>query len=736
MKSSNSNIFESLQKPRIEPLASRMRPQNLQQYIGQEHILSQGRLLRRAILSDQLSSLIFYGPPGTGKTTLAQVIAQHTKSYFMVLNAVLSGLAQIRESIEEAKRRYALSSQKSILFIDEVHRFNKSQQDALLPHVENGTIILIGATTENPYFEVNKALVSRSRVFELKSLTTQDLEKVFDSVLNDKERGYGSINLSFSETAKQHLVQTCNGDARSLLNAIELAVEPELKTNEKEIRIQLSDAEESIQKRAVLYDKDGDAHYDIISAFIKSIRGSDPDAALYWMAKMLQGGEDPKFIFRRMIISASEDIGLAQPDCLNTVMNCAKAYDYVGLPEGRYHLAHACLHLCNAPKSNSLMGFFDAIATVNDQNENNDSVPNHLKDKSRDGKHLGHGKGYQYPHAYQDHWVAQQYLPNGLANKVFYQPSQQGDEKRVYQQIQARREITWAVLLEKQHQEISLSRNDPSFHHEWEQQSLDNFEQQMLWCRNLLIELSQIKRDDLILDFHAGSGLLTLEASRHVKEGGVHAITWTEKESDTLEKTTANLNKFDSPQIYQCSKGQLPQEDEFKSTVFNKVFFRHVWDQGVSIEESLKELQPQIKSDGLLISYDYIFSEEQTLSQTLMPLIKQDDETQLLDQLKKFEISYSSLEVNTSKIKKDSLLKIPHDWKLLDTQVHALEIKKVFSKKLIQKWFSKSSLFGRHLHKNYETQNIELIQNLCLKYLIETTINWKKTVLIHCLQRI
>jgi len=735
MKSSNSNIFESLQKPRIEPLASRMRPKNLQQYIGQEHILSQGRLLRRAILSDQLSSLIFYGPPGTGKTTLAQVIAQHTKSYFMILNAVLSGLAQIRESIEEAKRRYALSSQKSILFIDEVHRFNKTQQDALLPHVENGTIILIGATTENPYFEVNKALVSRSRVFELKSLTTQDLEKVFESVLSDKERGYGLANLSFSESAKQHLIQTCNGDARSLLNAIELAVEPELKMNEKEIKIQLSDAEESIQKRAVLYDKDGDAHYDIISAFIKSIRGSDPDAALYWMAKMLQGGEDPKFIFRRMIISASEDIGLAQPDCLDTVMNCAKAYDYVGLPEGRYHLAHACLHLCNAPKSNSLMGFFDAIATVNVQNENDDSVPNHLKDKSRDGKHLGHGKGYQYPHAYQDHWVAQQYLPSGLANKVFYQPSQQGDEKRVYQQIQARREITWAVLLEKQHQDIGVSRNDSSYQHEWEQQSLDNFEQQMLWCRSTLLELCQIKRDDLLLDFHAGSGLLTLEACRQVKEGGVHAITWSEKETDTLEKTSANLNEFESPQIYQCSKGQLPLDDSFKNISFNKVFLRHVWDQGISIEDSLQLLEPQLQSKGLIISYDYIFSEEQTLSQTLERLLKTEDEIKLLEKLKEFESSYYALDSHASKIKRDSLQGLPRQWVLLDTQVHILEIKKLFSVKLIQKWFSKSSLFGKHLHEKHHNHEIELIKNLCLKYLTETSITWKKTVLIHCLKK-
>lgn len=444
-----------------EPLAARMRPRNLDEYIGQDHIVGKGRLLRRAIAADQLSSVIFYGPPGSGKTTLARVIANHTKSNFITLNAVLTGVADIRESIKNAEEYFNLYSRRTILFVDEVHRWNKSQQDALLPWVENGTIILIGATTENPFFEVNKALVSRSRVFQLMPLTFDDLMKAAHMALEDKERGYGRWKVEFEEGALEHLVETASGDARSLLNALELAVEttPEKWNPEAEnpvpeygstIYVSKEAAEESIQKKVVLYDRDGDYHYDIISAFIKSLRGRDPDAACYWLARMVSAGEDPHFIFRRMLISACEDTGLADPNAISVVESCARAFDRVGLPEGRYFLAHAALYLSTAPKSNSSMAFFDALSSVEKENV---EVPNHLKDSSRDAEGFGHGSGYLYPHAYRDHWVAQQYLPDTLMGRVFYTPSTQGYEGQIRGDVLSRRELQIAAILEKQNKD-------------------------------------------------------------------------------------------------------------------------------------------------------------------------------------------------------------------------------------------------------------------------------------------
>lgn len=440
-----------------EPLAARMRPHTLDEYIGQDHIVGRGRLLRRAIAADQLTSVIFYGPPGSGKTTLARVIANHTKSNFITLNAVLTGVADIRTSIKQAEDYFNLYSRRTILFVDEVHRWNKAQQDALLPWVENGTIILIGATTENPFFEVNKALVSRSRVFQLKPLTKEDLKKAADMALKNVERGYGHWNVQFEDGALEHLIDTANGDARSLLNALELAVET---TPEKwnptgnppepafgsTIFISKEAAEESIQKKVVLYDRDGDYHYDIISAFIKSLRGRDPDAAMYWLARMVRAGEDPHFIFRRMLISACEDTGLADPMAISVVTSCEDAFDRVGLPEGRYHLAHAALYLATCPKSNSSMAFFDALSAVEKEDA---EVPNHLKDSSRDAEGFGHGSGYLYPHAYRDHWVAQQYLPTELMGRVFYTPSNQGYENTIRNDVLSRRELQIAAILEK-----------------------------------------------------------------------------------------------------------------------------------------------------------------------------------------------------------------------------------------------------------------------------------------------
>ena len=453
----SDDLFSTAKRLR-EPLAARMRPRNLDEYIGQDHIVGKGRLLRRAIAADQLTSVIFYGPPGSGKTTLARVIANHTKSNFITLNAVLTGVAEIRNSIKQAEDYYNLYSRRTILFVDEVHRWNKSQQDALLPWVENGTIILIGATTENPFFEVNKALVSRSRVFQLKPLIKEDLEKAANQALKDTERGYGKWNIEFEKGALEHLVDTANGDARSLLNALELAVEttpekwdpyanPPVPAPGSTIYISKEAAEESIQKKVVLYDRDGDYHYDIISAFIKSLRGRDPDAACYWLARMVRAGEDPHFIFRRMLISACEDTGLADPTAISVVESCAQAFDRVGMPEGRYFLAHAALYLSTAPKSNSSMAFFDALASVDKEDAD---VPNHLKDSSRDAEGFGHGAGYLYPHAYRDHWVAQQYLPDTLMGRVFYTPTTQGYEKQIRNDVLSRRELQIAAILEKQ----------------------------------------------------------------------------------------------------------------------------------------------------------------------------------------------------------------------------------------------------------------------------------------------
>ena len=449
-------LFEQVRNE-TEPLAARMRPRNLDEYIGQDHIVGKGRLLRRAIAADQLTSVIFYGPPGSGKTTLARVIANHTRSNFLTLNAVLTGVADIRKSIEQAEDHYKLYGKRTILFVDEVHRWNKSQQDALLPWVENGTIILIGATTENPFFEVNKALVSRSRVFQLKPLTNDDLFKAATMAITDSERGYGHWDVEFEEGALEHLIDTANGDARSLLNALELAIEttpeqwkphaqPPVPAYGSKIFISKEAAEESIQKKVVLYDRDGDYHYDIISAFIKSLRGRDPDAACYWLARMVAAGEDPHFIFRRMLISACEDTGLADPNAITVVNSCAQAFDRVGMPEGRYFLAHAALYLSTAPKSNSSMAFFDALSAVEKEDA---EVPNHLRDGNRDAEGFGHGAGYLYPHAYRDHWVAQQYLPDTLMGRVFYTPSTQGYEATIREGVLSRREIQIAQILEK-----------------------------------------------------------------------------------------------------------------------------------------------------------------------------------------------------------------------------------------------------------------------------------------------
>ncbi len=416
------------------PLAARLRPRTLDEFVGQDEIVGPGRLLRRAIAADRLfSAILLWGPPGTGKTTLAQIIANTTQSYFTSLNAVLAGIADLRAVVADAKERRKLHGQKTTLFVDEVHRWNKAQQDALLPHVEDGTILLIGATTENPYFEVIGALVSRSRVFQLKALTETDLLRILEAALADPERGYGSRRVAVDDDAAAHIINIAGGDARNLLNALELAVETTPPSADGVIHVTLTVAQESIQRRAVLYDKDGDAHYDTISAFIKSVRGSDPDAALYWLAKMLYAGESPRFILRRLVILAGEDIGLADPLGLLVASAAVQSFEFVGMPEGIYPIVEATLYLATAPKSNSAGAYFKAYQKV--EAEGKVDVPSHLQDANRDAKGLGHGAGYVYPHELPGHHAPQQYLPTALLGTYFYAPSPEGYEAAVKERL-------------------------------------------------------------------------------------------------------------------------------------------------------------------------------------------------------------------------------------------------------------------------------------------------------------
>lgn len=412
------------------PLAERMRPETLDEVLGQQAIIGPGRLLRRAIMADRLSSLIFYGPPGTGKTTLARVIAKTTQMTFEQLNAVTAGVADIRRVVKEAEERLGLYGKRTILFVDEIHRFNKSQQDALLPYVENGTLVLIGATTENPFFEVNPPLVSRSRIFRLEALTDDDLKSVLERALRDEQRGLGRYKATIAPEAMEHLVRVANGDARSALNALELAVLSTEAGENGERFVSLEIAAESIQKRALLYDKNGDQHYDTISAFIKSLRGSDPDATLYWLARMIAAGEDPVFISRRLVIAASEDVGNADPQALVIAMAAAQAVQFIGLPEGRIPLAQAATYIACAPKGNAAyIGIDKALADV--EKERNTAVPKHLRDAHYKGaERLGHGKDYKYPHAYPGHHVKQQYLPDNLVGKRYYEPGSEGFERQ------------------------------------------------------------------------------------------------------------------------------------------------------------------------------------------------------------------------------------------------------------------------------------------------------------------
>jgi putative ATPase len=418
---------------RSQPLAARMRPRHLDEYAGQSHILGPGQLLRRAIEADRIQSLIFYGPPGTGKTSLAQIIARQTKSKFERLSGVESNVADMRRVLSAAANRLENTGQSTILFIDEIHRFNKSQQDVLLPDVESGVIKLIGATTHNPFFFVNSPLVSRSQIFELRPLTEEDLFSLLQRALADAERGLGYLKISANEKALRHLTTISDGDARKALNSLEIAALTTPPDADGVIRITLEVAEQSIQKKAVVYDGDGDAHYDTISAFIKSMRGSDPDAALYWLAKMIHAGEDPRFIARRIVICAAEDVGLADPMALVLANACLSASEFVGWPEARIPLAEATLYIATANKSNSAYLAIDA-ALADVRSGRTIAVPEHLRDAHYQGaERLSHGQGYAYAHDGKNHFVPQDYLG---VDKIYYEPTEQGVEKKIKERVE------------------------------------------------------------------------------------------------------------------------------------------------------------------------------------------------------------------------------------------------------------------------------------------------------------
>ena len=493
---------------------------------------------------------------------------------------MLSGVGELREAIEKARRHYELYSLRTILFVDEVHRWNKSQQDALLPWVENGTVVLIGATTENPFFEVNRALVSRSRVFLLRNLADADLATIAAMTIADKERGYGHYSVSFEEGALAHLVHTADGDARSLLNALELAIETSVEAWPPEpgapIEVSLDTAEESIQKRVVLYDKDGDYHYDAISAFIKSLRGSDPDAALYWLARMVYAGEDPSFIFRRMFISAAEDVGLADPGAVQVVSSCAQAFDRIGMPEGQYHLSLAALYLATCPKSNSTMGYFDALKAVEEEGA---EVPDHLKDANRDSVGFGHGEGYKYPHAYKDHWVAQQYLPESLKRSVFYFPGSMGFEGTRKSDVLERREAQLSLLADDLGEGSGLKKGGLSV---WSKEG----ERRSTWisraegaaslrlriARNRLFDILACGRSESILVLDPRKGFYALEASRRAPEGTIAALLESEEARTQFERLTADLPELSRPRAALPSIPPLGwAEREFGFSRFDRV---------------------------------------------------------------------------------------------------------------------------------------------------------------------
>lgn len=733
------NLFDQHRQQVAEtesPLAARMRPRSLEEFIGQNHMIGPGRLLRRAIQADQLSSIIFYGPPGTGKTTLARIIANTTRAHFIAINAVLSGVKEIRAAIETALELRTKHSQRTILFVDEVHRFNKSQQDALLPWVENGTVILIGATTENPYFEVNKALVSRSRIFQLKQLNEKDLHCIVEQTLTDPERGYGKLAVQVEPDALAHLVNVANGDARSLLNALELAVETQAPDAAGVIHVTLAVAEESIQQRAVLYDKEGDAHFDTISAFIKSLRGSDPDAALYWLARMVYAGEDPRFIFRRMLILASEDVGLADPNAVVVINACAEAFDRVGMPEGRYHLAQATLYLAIAPKSNSVMGFFDALAAV--EREREAEVPTHLKDANRDKKGFGHGAGYLYPHAYRDHWVAQQYLPASLQGQVFYQPSLEGFEGEINTQVARRREAQMEALVEGvgvAPAEVLTKGPTERAYDRWLQRMLGIVGEQLAAVRDRIFTLAQPQRHHLVLDLNAGSGLLTKEALRRVPEGGVYACTHTPADSKALQEQAAALPELMRPIVLHATLTELPAilATQAPDVRFDRILGRNALVREPDKVATIHRLTKLLRHAGVLVLAETVPRHTQRLYHLLDPMkLDADLYERLVAAEEAIYASESDPMVNWDA---DELrLMIESVGLVVEVTTERNSTQMQITPALLERWFAPTaavterSTYAGHLARFLKEAEVRAVQNLFTRSLLHQTVTWSTTI--------
>ncbi len=429
------DLFEP--DPHSAPLAARMRPRSLDEFVGQEHLVGPGRILRRLVESGEVTSLVLYGPPGTGKTTLARLLALSARAHFEVLNAVASGAADIRRVAQEAKDRLRFHGQRTVVFVDEIHRFNRAQQDLLLPHLEDGTLVLVGATTENPFFALNSTLVSRVRILRLEPLSPEEVRQIVTRAVHDPHRGLGGLRLQVEEAATDHLVRACGGDARVALNALEVAATTTAPGPDGVRRVDVRAVEEALQRPVLRYDREGDQHYDAISAFIKSLRGSDPDAAVYWLVRMLEAGEDPRFVARRMVIHAAEDVGLADPTALLVATAAAHAVEFVGMPEAQIPLAEAALYIACAPKSNAVVRALGR-AREDVRSHPPEPVPPHLRDSSFSGARiLGHGEGYLYPHDFPGGFVEQDYLPEGLRGRVYYEPTNRGLEAEVRKRLEA-----------------------------------------------------------------------------------------------------------------------------------------------------------------------------------------------------------------------------------------------------------------------------------------------------------
>ena len=686
---------------RVAPLADRLRPRSLDDFAGQEPILGPGRLLRRAIAADQVGNLILHGPPGVGKTTLARIIAGSTRAHFSSLNAVLAGVKDLRAEVDAAQQRLAHHGLRTTLFIDEVHRFNSAQQDALLPWVENGTVNLIGATTENPYFEVNKALVSRSRLFRLQPLEPEHLRQLLARALHDPEVGYGARSILVTPEAADHLVDVASGDARSLLNALELAVETTPPGADGAITIDLAIAEESIQQRAVLYDKQGDAHFDTISAFIKSLRGSDPDAALFWLARMVEAGENPRFIFRRMLIAAGEDIGLADPQAMVVVEACAAAFERVGLPEGLYPLAQAALYLAGAEKSNSLLGFFDALTSV--RTTNRQQVPSHLRDGHRDGKAFGDGVGYRYPHAYAEHWVAQQYLPSALQGEVFWQPGPLGWEGRRREQLQQRRAAQLAAAAElaaDQGDVLSSSPDDPQLER-WLQRQATAEGERLDNLRRRFWDGAHWQRHDRVLVLEARSLLWALDPLAATPEGGVVITVGQTSDRKRLQAQLQVLDALRQPQLLvvpaeapDSLRSQLEPGEESR---FDWVVARQPW-RGLNaqqIDTWIAAVGAQLSANGqwrLLFSTPLLGPAAglQALSSATEPSLQP-----LLEELTALERQQLQQEPNPGQLARQAL--IDQGW-CVDQQSWQESLQIELSAALTARWLAPESTYLRQLN--------------------------------------